>query len=51
MRDMYKDILKRSGLKKDLLLEYYIGDELQLYGAGRYGKRKDKIIYFVLRKG
>ena len=51
MRDMYKDILNRSGLKKDLLLEYYIDDELQLYGAGRYGKRKDKIIYFVFRKG
>lgn len=47
----YKYVLKKSGLKKDLFLEYEIDDELQLVGIGRHGDRKGKRISFVLKRG
>lgn len=47
----YRRILRKSGLGKDLLLKYEIGDELELVGVGRYGSRKGKRISFVLKKG
>ena len=47
----YRYILKQSGMKKDLFLEYEIGNELQLIGFKRHGERKGQSISFVLRKG
>ena len=46
----YKYILKKSGLKNDLVLEYEIGDELQLIGIKRHGNRKGSQISFVLKR-
>jgi hypothetical protein len=51
MLKQYKGILKKSGLKKDLFLDYDIDPWLQLYGMGRFGERKGKGISFVLKQG
>ena len=51
MMQNYKDILRESKMDKDLVLEYDVDDYMQLYGIGRYGKLKGKMISFVLRKG
>lgn len=51
MLKQYRYILKKSGLKKDLFLEYEIDNELQLFGVKRHGRRKGQRISFVLRKG
>lgn len=47
----YRYILKKSGMKKDLFLEYEIGNELQLIGFKRHGERKGQTISFVLKRG
>ena len=47
----YRETLNGSKLKKDILFKYYIDDELQFYGIGRFGDLKGKRIGFVLRKG
>ena len=51
MLKQYRYILKKSGLKRDLILDYEIDYELQLIGFKRHGKRKGQWISFVLRKG
>ena len=50
MEASYRDILKRSGMDKDLFLDYEIDNELQLFGIKRHGKRKGQTISFVLKR-
>lgn len=51
MLDHYKTLLQEVKMDKDLMLEYCIDDEMQLYGIARYGKRKGEQISFIIRKG
>ena len=47
----YREILNDSSIRKDILFKYYIDEELQFYGVGKYGNLKGKKIGFVLKKG
>lgn len=46
----YRKILNDSRLKKDSLFRYYIDEDLQFYGIGRFGSSKGKRIGFIIRK-
>ena len=46
----YREILNDSRIKKDILFKYYIDEDLQFYGVGRFGNLKGKKIGFVLKK-
>ena len=51
MKAGYDRILKSNRMDKDLLMYYRFNGDIQLYGIGRYGKRKGKRISFVIKRG
>lgn len=51
MLDHYRALLQEVKMDEDLMMNYKIDDEMQLYGIGKYGEKKGKQISFIIKRG